>query len=110
MGYKDENSYTTRVEKSSQVLNKYPSHRPFIIESKKLTIDRNKFLVPSDITMGQLMFIVRKRVNIKEHEGLFFLVNDIMPKSSSLISQIYDEYRHEDGFCYIMVLKENVFG
>lgn len=110
MGYREENSFTVRQESSSSVLRRHPHHRPFIVESKKFKLDRSKFLVPEDVTVAQLMYVVRKRLRLNSNEAIFFLMNNVMPIGSSLISQIYHENAADDGFCYITVTKENTFG
>ena len=110
MGYKDDTTFDFRQEQSEIILRRHPTHRPFIIESKKFHLDRTKFLVPSDINMGQLMYVVRKRLKLDPGDGIFFLIDNIMPNAKSLVAQVYQEYSDEDGFCYIEVTKENVFG
>lgn len=44
-------------------------------------LDKNKFLVPQDITMSQLMYIIRKRIKLVEDKALFLSVNHTVPST-----------------------------
>jgi GABA(A) receptor-associated protein len=44
-------------------------------------IDKRKFLVPSDITMAQFMWIIRKRIQLPAEKAIFLFVNKTMPLS-----------------------------
>ena len=74
-------------------------------------IDRYKFLAPHDITLGQFMYVVRKRIKIDDMESLFFFVNDnVLVNTSQTMVTIYDSHKDEDGFLYFTYCSENVFG
>ena len=60
--------------------------------------------------MQQLIFIIKKRIKIKDSEAIFIYINDKLPPSSSYISDIYNSERDEDGFLYINYSTENTFG
>ncbi|KAG0442924.1 hypothetical protein HPB47_015479 [Ixodes persulcatus] len=45
------------------------------------SIDKQKFLVPSDITVAQFMWIVRKRIHLSPEKALFVFVGRLMPQS-----------------------------
>ena len=52
------------MEESSKIRQKYPERVPVIVEkvprSQINDIDKRKFLVPSDISVAQFMWIIRK--------------------------------------------------
>ena len=113
--YKESNSLEKRITESSKIKLKYPNRIPIICEkTKKSTIpniDKNKFLVPGDLTMGQFLYVIRKRIKLSPEEAIFVYINNsILPATSSLVSTIYDEYRDEDGFLYLTYSGENTFG
>lgn len=65
--------------------------------------------------MSMLMYSVRKDLNVKASEGLAFLVEtyggaNIQLPGTMTISDVNDTYSHPDGFVYINVIKESVFG
>jgi GABA(A) receptor-associated protein len=111
--YKNKISFDFRVNESKKILEKYPDKIPVIIEKSancEYNIDKNKYLVPKDIKMQQLFFIIRKRIKIKDSEAIFIYVNNKLPLTSSYISDIYDSNKDEDGFLYITYSTENTFG
>ena len=67
-------------------------------------------LLQTDITITQYMYLLRKKFNIKPEESLFIFINDTVPTSTTLMSYLYYKHKDKDGFLYISVLKENVFG
>tara|TARA_B100001123_G_C15196183_1_gene981419 strand:- start:206 stop:550 length:345 start_codon:yes stop_codon:yes gene_type:complete len=111
--YKKENNFEYRLNESNRILNKYPDKYPLIVEKCKdciYNIKKNKYLVPKDIKIYELQFIIRKRLEIKKSESLFIYINNIIPPSNSLISEIYDNLKDKDGFLYITYSSENTFG
>ena len=107
--------FETRKKESDKIKTKYPNRFPVIVnKSNKCVLDdieRSKFLVPGELTIGQFMCIVRKRIKLNEEESLYLFINkSILPTTSSFISNIYDEYKSDDGFLYIEYCNENVFG
>ena len=113
--FKKKNTFDKRKEESKRILEKYPEKLPVIVANSKKTtlknIDKNKFLVPNDMTLGQFLIIIRKRIKLKTEETLFLLINDeVMIEASKTLLQIYEENKDEDGFLYITYCGENVFG
>lgn len=86
---------------------------PVIMEANGIDtprVDKEKFLVPFDLTVAQLMFIVRRRMKMDSSKALFLMINDVMPTSSSTMSTLYDQHASEDGFMYVVYTTENTFG
>ena len=114
---KEINSLEKRKNESKYILEKYPDKVPLIIEKSTHKnaenipdIKKKKFLVPNDLQLSQLIYIVRKRINIESHLGIFFFINNELYPVSSLISTIYEEKKDEDGFLYMTYSSENTFG
>ena len=114
MGFKEDNSFEKRKNESKYIMTKYKSRIPIIVEKNNNCqineIDKNKYLVPSDLKMNQFMFIVRKRLDLKPHETIFLLVNNELCTSSMAFYEIYEKHADEDGFLYIVYTSENTFG
>lgn len=64
-------------------------------------IDKKKYLVPADLTVGQFVWVIKKRIKIAPETAVFIFIDDVMPPSAALMSSIYDEHKDEDGFLYI---------
>ena len=113
--FKERLSFDERKRQAEIVLEKYPDKIPVIVEkdpkSKKIpNIDRCKFLVPRDFSVAQLLYVIRKRIEISSDEGIFFFVNNQLVTSSSLLADMYDKHKDDDAFLYIIFAGQNVFG
>jgi GABA(A) receptor-associated protein len=73
-------------------------------------IDKRKYLVPVDLSIGQFVYVIRKRIKLPSEKAIFIFVNDILPPTAALISTIYEEHKDEDGFLYVLYSGENTFG
>lgn len=66
--------------------------------------------MPVDLTVGQFVYVIRKRIQLPSEKAIFIFVNDILPPTAALISTIYEEHKDEDGFLYVLYSGENTFG
>ena len=73
-------------------------------------LDKNKYLVPTDITVGQLAYIIRKRIHLCSAAAMFLMVNNTMLPTTSTVGEIENKHVNEDGFLYIHYTTENCFG
>ena len=73
-------------------------------------IDKEKFLVPVDLTMAQLSFVVRRRLELHAGDALFLMVNKTLCTSTATAGSMYDAQRDTDGFLYVTYTMENTFG
>lgn len=114
MKFKDEYTFDERKLESSRVLVKYTDRVPIICERNKNAnirdIDKKKYLVPCDLTCGQFVYVIRKRLCLPAEKAIFLFVNGIIPSSNQIMSVLYDERKDLDGFMYITYSDENVFG
>ena len=114
--FQEKFNFEQRKAEASRIIWKHPNRIPIILEKDKRydtvpDIDKKKFLVPRDLTMGQFQYVVRKRLKaLTPEKGLFFFVNNSMMPVSEFLSVIYDAYKHDDGFLYILYSGENTFG
>jgi GABA(A) receptor-associated protein len=111
--FKKTYSYEHRMKESGRVISKYPDRIPVIVdvaEKSNLFLDKKKYLVPKNITVGQFLYILRKRIKLLPENGLFLFVNEKIPVISSSIEQIYYEHKEEDNFLYFLLSNETVFG
>lgn len=112
--FKQMYSFDQRKLESSNIRNKYPDRIPVIVEkaphSSIPAIDKQKFLVPNEISMAQFMWIIRKRIQLPAEKAIFLFVGRILPQSSSSMGEIYNALKDEDGFLYVVYSGENTFG
>lgn len=113
--FKDRHTFQERSIESRKILEKFPGRIPIIVEralKDKSTplIDKNKFLCPGDLTIGQFLFIIRNRMKLPSEKALFVFINDSLPPTNTLIKQVYYQFRQDDGFLYMSYCGESVFG
>ena len=112
--FKKKYSFEKRSQESNTIKEKYPDRIPIIVQKHNEcdlpNVDKCKYLVPKDMTMGQFLFVIRKRIKLESSKALFVMVNDNMVTGSHNISIVYDDYHDEDGFLYVIYTTENTFG
>ena len=74
------------------------------------TLDKTKYLVPMDLTVGQFMFVLRKRMKLSPEQAIFLFINGTIPSSNSLVHELYQQHKDVDGFLYLGYSGENTFG
>jgi hypothetical protein len=79
-------------------------------QSHAVTDVSTEFLVPSDLTCGQFVYVIRKRIKLSPEKALFIFCNNQLPPTSALMSSVYAEHKDQDGFLYITYAGENSFG
>jgi len=114
--FKDAQTFESRKNEANRVRTKYPNRIPVIVERAENCneieiIDKKKYLVPTDLTMGQFIYVIRKRLRTMTAEkALFVFVGDIMPPTGENMAILYENNKDEDGFLYITYSGENTFG
>jgi GABA(A) receptor-associated protein len=111
----DTHTLFERSTESARILQKYPERIPIICErnSKDYSapyIDKNKYLVPNDLTVGQFIYVIRKRMKLNPEEALFIFINGNIVPTHSTMNYIYSIFKDSDGFLYITYAKEATFG
>lgn len=112
--FKDQFSVRQRKSEAKRIRHKYPDRIPVIVEKSKTShianIDKRKYLVPQDLTVGQFVYVIRKRIKIPPECAIFIFVNNSLPSTSRLMSDVYKEHKSEDLFLYITYSGESTFG
>ncbi|EFE44125.1 hypothetical protein TRV_01085 [Trichophyton verrucosum HKI 0517] len=112
--FKDEHPFEKRKAEAERIRQKYADRIPVICEkvekSDIATIDKKKYLVPADLTVGQFVYVIRKRIKLSPEKAIFIFVDEVLPPTAALMSSIYEEHKDEDGFLYITYSGENTFG
>jgi GABA(A) receptor-associated protein len=66
------------------------------------TIDKKKYLVPADLTVGQFVYVIRKRIKLSPEKAIFIFVDEVLPPTAALMSSIYEEHKDEDGYVSLL--------
>ncbi|KAK4262614.1 hypothetical protein QN277_028153 [Acacia crassicarpa] len=121
--FKQEHDLEKRRAEAARIRDKYPDRIPLtcswiclkvIVEKAERSdipsIDKKKYLVPADLTVGQFVYVIRKRIKLSAEKAIFIFVDNVLPPTGAIMSAIYDEKKDEDGFLYVTYSGENTFG
>lgn len=114
--YKRENTFDHRCRISQTVLSKHPTYIPVILERGSRNTDtipeipNKKYLIPRTFNMSNFMFMIRTRVKIPAHVGMFLFVDNMLVPANASMETLYHEHKDDDGFLYITYSGESVFG
>ena len=113
--FKERFTFETRQDEALRIMKKYPDRIPIIVErcpndTTTELINKNKYLAPSSLTVGQFVYVIRKRLVLPPEKAIFLFIGGILPPTASLLGSIYDERKDKDHFLYITYSGENTFG
>lgn len=114
--FKSRVPFEDRLDESTRIRNKFPGRIPLIVERARTSdkriplLDKEKFLVPKDLTVAQFLFIVRRRLTLPSEIALFLFINGTLPTTGTLMSELYAIHCDRDGFMYAQYSGENTFG
>ena len=111
--FKFTHSFEKRLDESTSIIAKYPERIPIICErltTKVPEIDRSKYLCPNDLSLGNLVYVIRKRIKIAPEEAIYLFINERILPVSNILGEIYEKHKDEDGFLYIKYDSEATFG
>ena len=112
--FKEKFDFEKRANEATRIKKKYPDRIPVIVEKAQSSnipdIDKHKYLVPKDLTVSQFIYVIRKRVKINSGEALFLFINNNIPVSSHLMSNVYENNKDSDNFLYCLYQNESTFG
>ena len=114
--YQNNYSLEYRYEEAKKVLQKYPERVPIICERASIfsndcpLIDKNKYLVPINLSVCQFLHVIRKRMKLNSEKALFLFINGNSVGLTKNFGDIYNMYKSEDLFLYTNYSMENTFG
>ena len=89
---------------------KHPNYIPIILTSD-CSLDKYKYLINKEMTVGNLMCYIRQRNKLNHFEAYFVFADNILLQQSQTIQQVYDLYANkENNFLFLTIKKENTFG
>jgi Autophagy protein Atg8 ubiquitin like len=108
-------SLEQRRDQSSRLLSKFAPKLPVIVERARASdpgIEKTKFLIDPNVTMAELLILIRRRVKLQPHQAVYLFVDNELVPSNATVREVYHhaQSRHPDGFLYITYCLENTFG
>lgn len=113
--FKMQHSFDKRKEESSRLIKKFPNKIPIILEKSDSSalprINKQKFLLPKDITIGQFIYIIRSKIKLDASQSIFIFINNyVIPSTNQTIGDVYIDHADKDGYLYITYSAEQTFG
>ena len=111
--FKNTRALAQRTIEAQRMLFRYPYRLPVIIECgdpKMEALKNVEYLVPKELTIGQLLYVIRRRVKLESTQSIFLFIRNTLPPVSHTLSDVYQMYRDVDGFLYCQYRSENTFG
>ncbi|CAG9321081.1 unnamed protein product [Blepharisma stoltei] len=112
--YFDENQKQKTDTESVSVSVFPPNKIPIIVEPEgelPFFLDQNKFLVPDYFTVHELLFHLRRRLQLPKTHAIFLLINGKqLAKLDTKILNLYEECQEKDKILYIKYLTEPTLG
>ncbi|XP_055332248.1 microtubule-associated proteins 1A/1B light chain 3A-like [Paramacrobiotus metropolitanus] len=114
--FKQRKSLEMRKEEMKNIRTSHPLKIPVIVEKyyKEVQLpplEKEKYLVPPEISMSQFVAVIRNRMNLSPTQTLYLIVNNkSLANMSKTMAEIYREERDEDGFLYMVYASQEMFG
>ena len=111
--FKEQYSFVERRNEYNKIRKSYPERIPIIVEQgndKTLKLEKTKFLIPIGLTYGQTSHVIKKHCKLDSTQAIMMMVDDVVPQASRSIEDIYIKYKADDGFLYVTLMRESVFG
>merc|ERR1712048_1534065 len=98
--FKETHPKAKREFEAERIRKKYPERIPVICEkadgSSIPDIDKKKYLVPCDLSVGQFVYVIRRRIKLSPEKAIFIFVNNVLPPTAALMSSVYEEHKSDD--------------
>lgn len=73
-------------------------------------LPKSKFLVPRDLSLGQFIYVVRHNMRMAAEKALFIFVDNVLPTTGTIMSELYAQHKSPDGFLRVVYTSESTFG
>ena len=113
--FRDRVSLAQRLAQSERVREKYPTHVPVVVERGTCNPDdpapdKEKFLVPGDVSAAQFVQVVRKSMKMTPEQAIFLMIDKSIIPMHEKMCHLHERHKTNDGFMYVTYCFENVFG
>ena len=114
--FKQRHSYEERFAEANRILTKFPGRIPVIVaraanaKTNIPALDKEKYLVPGDLSVSQFIYVIRRRMTLTSEQALFLFIGGSLPTTSMLMRELYAMHKDADNFLYAEYCSENTFG
>ena len=102
------------IMQAQRMLNRYPGRVPVIVfksnSSKLPKLDKEKYIVSENMTIGQFSYIISRRLKLKPEQSMFLFVNEYLIPVSATMHDVYAQYKKSDLFLYMIYTEMETFG
>jgi GABA(A) receptor-associated protein len=94
----------------------FPDRIPvFVLRAKGCAPDvphlpKKKFIVPKSLNVGQFVYIIRRQMSMPSEMAMFMFVGNTLPTTGTLMVELYQQHKSEDGALRVTYTSESVFG
>ena len=104
-----------RRRETEEIRRQYPGKVPVFVEkhgdSELPEIEKKKFLAPADSSIGGFISGLRKKLNLSRSQAFFvFLEGRELLSGDSLMSELYQRKKNDDGFLYLIYREQESVG
>ena len=79
--------------------------------SQRVKLRTNKYVVKRDMQMGKFLYFLRDSSNVSMASGLLIFTDQgELPTLTLTVGEVYERYKDTDGFLYLQVVTESMFG
>ena len=105
--YKKDHNLEERQKESNRILKEYINRMPVICEcdpnSNLVSLKKTKYLVPSDMTVSQFQFLIRRNLDLTQESALYLITSKgIALIGEKTMMEVYNNHKDKtDNFLYI---------
>ena len=100
------------------IMKKYPDRVPVYVrksptcKSDLNDLEKHKYLIPTDMTMGSFLCVIRKHIKISPTQAIFIFVakKNVLVPNSSMFGELYNTHKEDDLMLHLDYTSENTFG
>lgn len=101
-----------------EIMKKYPNRVPVYVrksptcKSNLNDLEKHKYLIPVDMTMGNFLCVIRKHIKLNSTEAIFVFISkkNILVPNASMFGELYNLHKDEDNMLHLDFTSENTFG
>jgi hypothetical protein len=71
----------------------FSSLPPCLPHPRRCIVVNIGFFIEQDLTVGQFVYVIRKRIKLAPEKAIFIFVDEILPPTAALMSTIYEEHK-----------------
>jgi len=103
------------INKVQRLLNNNPNKIPVIIHKKGDKSNIMKFMLPTEVTILDFLYVLRKRIKLESTSSIYLSVKTpqnehIMVSPDMNMQNIYEQYKNKKLLLEMIYCEENTFG